>query len=51
MVLTTGRRIAPTASCVENMQDITYDTTITDARLTRLAARQMWINRGPRFVG
>jgi hypothetical protein len=42
-----GRHVAPTASCLENVQDATDDTTIIDARLTRLAARQMWINRGP----
>jgi hypothetical protein len=29
----------------------TDDATIVDARLTRLAARQMSINRGPCFVG
>ena len=45
------RHVAPAASGLENVQDATDDTTIIDARLTRLAARQMWINRGPRFVG
>jgi hypothetical protein len=46
-----GRHIAPTTSRLENVQDAADDTTIIDARLTRLTPRQMWINRGPRFVG
>jgi len=45
------RHVAPAASGLENVQDATDDPTIIDARLTRLAARQMWINRSPRFVG
>ena len=44
------RHVAPAASGLENVQDATDDTTIIDARFTGLAARQMWINRGPRFV-
>ena len=46
-----GRHVAPTASRLENVQDATDDATIIDARLTRLAARKMRINRGPRFIG
>src|SRR5271155_2119612 len=46
-----GRHVAPTASGLENVQNSTDDATIIDARLTRLAARQMSINRGPCFVG
>ena len=45
------RHVAPTASGLENVQNATDHATIIDARLTRLATRQMWINRGPRFVG
>ena len=36
-----GRHVAPTASGLENVQNSTDDATIIDARLTRLAARQM----------
>ena len=46
-----GRHVAPTTSGLENVQNSTDDATIIDARLTRLAVRQMWINRGPCFVG
>jgi hypothetical protein len=46
-----SRHVAPTAYGLEYVQDATNDTTIIDARLTGLAAGQMWINRGPRFVG
>src|SRR5271157_2450471 len=45
------RHVAPAASRLENVQDATDDATIIDARFTRLAARQMWINCSPRFVG
>ena len=46
-----GRYVAPAASGLENVQNSTDDATIIDARLTRLAARQMSINRGPCLVG
>jgi hypothetical protein len=45
------KHVAPTASGLEKVQNSTDDATIVDARLTRLAARQMSINRGPCFVG
>jgi hypothetical protein len=45
------RHVAPTTSHLENVQDATDNTTIINARLTWLAAWQMSINRGPRFVG
>ena len=40
-----GRNVAPPTACLQDMQDARDDGTVVDARLTRLATRQVWAKR------
>src|SRR6516225_8994653 len=45
-----GRNVAPSTTCLQNMQDARDDRAVVDARLARPAARQVRAERLPGLI-
>src|SRR5271165_2361847 len=45
-----GRNVAPSRAGLQDMQDARDDRAVVDARLTRLATRQVWAERLPGLI-
>src|SRR5580658_7110301 len=45
-----GRNVAPSTARLQDMQDARDHRAVVDARLTRLAARQVWAERLPGLI-